>query len=95
MTISLFLHLGNKDLKKTQLIIISTQAVNLAKRATDITGDLIMMVRKKNYNSKAKNLDQIKNTLTVIRKATLLETVQPAKKKPEDEKIEQETKRIR
>lgn len=37
ITTTHFFYLGNKDLKKIQLIVISTEAANLTKQVTSIT----------------------------------------------------------
>lgn len=42
-----FFHLGNKNFKEIQLIVISIEAANMAKQATDITTDLIMITKIK------------------------------------------------
>lgn len=57
--------------------------INLAKQAISITKNLAIMARKKNYNNKPQGLDQINNSLIIIRKATMLEIVKavPIQKK--------------
>lgn len=40
-------YLVNKDLKEIQLIIVSIKTPNLAKQATNITRNLIIMAKKK------------------------------------------------
>lgn len=47
ITITPLLHLGNKNLEEIQLIVISMEVINLAKKIIGVIGDLAIIVRKK------------------------------------------------
>ena len=98
MTIAPLFHLGDKDLEEIQLIVTSTEAANLAKRATGITRDLAMVARKKRsqqQSPKSRPNEECFNYGKKDHYARDCPGRTNPKRKPEDEKTEQEAKRAR
>lgn len=98
MTRLLFFYLGNKDLKKIQLIVTSTKVTNLTKRVTDITKDLVLIIIKKELQQQSPKTRLNKKYFNCGKKSNYIRDCLShinLKKKPKDEKIEQKTKYAR
>lgn len=96
MTTAPLLHSDDKELKEIQPILTSTKAANPVKRDTCGKADLAMMARKKGPQQQLSKARPNEECLHCGKKGHYARKCQSTpKRKPEEEKAEQEAKRTR
>lgn len=71
ITTAPLLHSGDKDLKKIQQIVTSTEAANMAKRAIGQSADLLLVAKKKTDTQQQPRIRSNKKASIVVKKDTI------------------------